>query len=255
MSGHLTIQRHDDGGHGAGDEAFGSGAMGHRMQLKREVLARHPLFAFLTDVELARLAHYARLQVFPGNSLIFSKGDKGASLLAVVSGRVKICSQSPDGKEVMLNVIQPGELFGEISLLDGRPRTADAVTMQESEILILERRDFVPFVRQNPDVAISLMEVLCGRIRRTSEQAENVLLRDMRINLAQVILRLATPKRNSHIAVVDVTQKELGQMTGLSRESTNKQIQEWVRRGWVETYKGGLYVHNIAALQQYAENT
>src|SRR5271166_4496900 len=102
-----------------------------RAALRREILANHPLFVSLSASEIAHLAAYARLERVPRGESIFMKGDAGSALMAVVSGAVKISVPSADGKEIVFNIIYPGQVFGEIALLDGRPRTADALTMDD----------------------------------------------------------------------------------------------------------------------------
>lgn len=222
-----------------------------RPAAKRELLAGHPLFSGLAPEDLDRLSGYSRIVHSEKGTTIFSKGDPGSGLMAVVSGSVKISVPSPDGKEVALNIIQPGEVFGEIALLDGRPRTANACAMQDSELLILERREFIPFLRQSPEIGLTLLAVLCDRLRRTSEQVEDVLFLDVSGRLAKTILRLSTHE-NEGRRHVRATQKEIGQMIGLSRESTNKQLQTWVRCKWIAIEKGGLTIKNTRALEKFA---
>ena len=114
------------------------------------VLAGHFLLRDLPGDDLDKLASYAKAVRYPAHHVVFRKGDPGDGMMAVVSGRIKIRSYSADGKELVLNVIRPGELFGEIALLDAKPRTADAVTMEACELLVLERRDFLPFLADRP---------------------------------------------------------------------------------------------------------
>ena len=222
-----------------------------RHSAKRDLLAGHPLFSGLKLDDLERLSGYSRIVRAEKGSAIFSKGDPGTGLMAVVSGGVKISVPSPDGKEVVLNTIQPGEVFGEIALLDGRSRTANAFAMLDSELLILERREFIPFLKQSPEVGLTLLAVLCDRLRRTSEQVEDVLFLDVSGRLAKTILRLSAHEPDGR-RYVHATQKEIGQMIGLSRESTNKQLQAWVRSKWIAVEKGGLTIKNAAALEKFA---
>src|SRR4051795_7773335 len=107
---------------------------------KRAVLRDHPLFGGLGAVGIYRLAAYAHTKSVPAGSPIFAKGDPGSSLFAVCSGTVKISNRSPEGKDAVFNLINPGEIFGEIALLDGRPRTADAVAMADCELMVIDRR-------------------------------------------------------------------------------------------------------------------
>jgi len=162
---------------------------------------------------------------------------------------------SAEGKEAVLNVIHAGSVFGEIALLDGQPRTADAVAMEDCDLLVLERREFVPMLRQNPDLALRLMELLCARLRRTSEQVEDVMFLDLEGRLAKALLRLAREqgRDGATAALVRITQRELGQIIGMSRESTNKALRDWQRRGWVRLVKGGVDLVDRTALGRAGE--
>jgi CRP/FNR family transcriptional regulator, cyclic AMP receptor protein len=221
--------------------------------LKREVLKKLPLFSTLSLLEIDRLAAYAHLKLVRRGEVLFSKGDDGSTLIAVVSGSIKICVPSAEGKEIVLNVIHASEVFGEISLLDGQPRTANASAMSDGEILTLDRREFIPFLRQNPDVMLTLLAVLCSRLRRTSEQVEDVLFLELSIRLAKVLLRTGQVDRGK--LRVRATQKELGQMIGLSRESTNKQLRSWASGGIIKIEKGGVIILTPGALQKIAESS
>src|SRR5262249_26345289 len=159
-------------------------------------------------------AGYARVERFRKGATIFHKGDPGSGLMAVLAGEVKISVPSAEGKEAVLNVIPAGSVFGEIALLDGRPRTADAVATEDCDVLVLDRREFVPLLRANPDLALRLMELLCGRLRRTSEQVEDVMFLDLEGRLAKALLRLAGEqgRGGAPATQVRITQRELGQM-------------------------------------------
>ncbi|HYD30890.1 MAG TPA: cyclic nucleotide-binding domain-containing protein, partial [Azospirillaceae bacterium] len=130
---------------------------------KELVLAGHFLLKHLGRDDLKRLAAAATLAHYPSNGVIFQKGDPGDSLMAVIRGRVKICCHSADGKELVLNIINRGGVFGEIALLDGEPRTADAVALEEADLLLLRRSQFLPYLEAHPDLALRLMGVLCKR--------------------------------------------------------------------------------------------
>jgi CRP-like cAMP-binding protein len=243
----------DETKNGKEEADSGPGIHPPRVSLKRNLLRKLPLFSTLSALEIDRLAVYARLQRVRRGELILAKGDVGSTLIAVVTGAVKICVPSSEGKEIVLNVIQPGEVFGEISLLDGQPRTANALAMSDGEILTLDRREFIPFLKQNPDVALTLLAVLCARLRRTSEQVEDVLFLELDGRLAKVLVRRAQPDCQGELRV-RATQKELGQMIGLSRESTNKQLQIWASRGYIQIEKGSVIIRNLSALQKFAES-
>jgi CRP/FNR family transcriptional regulator, cyclic AMP receptor protein len=207
---------------------------------KRAVLANHEFFRGLPPAIIDRLASHARQASHPCGRQIFSKGDAGHGLLAVLSGVVKVSVPSEDGKEIVLNLIGPNEIFGEIALLDGRPRTADATTLTKCELLVLDRRDFLPILMEEPAVAIKLLEVVCSRLRRTSEQVEDLSFGDLPSRLAKALLRLAEIQGtiDNPRPRVAITQKELGHTVGLSRESTNRYLREWQDAGYVALEKG-----------------
>jgi len=217
---------------------------------KRAVFIGHPLFGSLPASDVERLVAYARVERFRRGGAIFHKGDEGTGLMAVLAGQVKISVPSVDGKEAVLNVIQAGSVFGEIALLDGRPRTADAVAMTDCDLLVLDRREFVPMLRDHPELALRLLELLCARLRRTSEQVEDVMFLDLEARLAKALLRLADEQGRVGMpaATVRITQRELGQIIGMSRESTNKALREWQRRAWVRLVKGGVELRDRKAL-------
>src|SRR5437016_8418975 len=155
---------------------------------KLALLRRHPLFGAIAPELLERLSSYATTRAVHRGDSIFAKGDPGNSLYAVCAGTVKISVPSADGKDAVFNLVGEGEIFGEIALLDGRPRTADATAMTDCELIVIERRDFVPFLRDNPDVTLKFIEVLCSRLRHTSEQVQDVTFLNLPARLAKTLL-------------------------------------------------------------------
>jgi CRP/FNR family cyclic AMP-dependent transcriptional regulator len=221
---------------------------------KRAVFARQELFAGLDPRELERLVAYARTQRFKRGQTIFRKGDPGHSMMIVLSGTVKMAVPSRSGREVVLNTMHTSQGFGEIALLDGRDRSTDAVAVTDAEVLVLERREFVPFLKAHPEVALKLLEVLCERLRRTSEQVEDVIFLELPARLAKTLLRMAVSEQGGTkpgVAVM-ITQKALGHLVGTSRESVNKQLQVWEGRGWIEITKGGVILRDLEALEDAA---
>jgi CRP-like cAMP-binding protein len=163
--------------------------------------------------------------------------------MGVLAGAVKISMASADGRNIVLNIIRAGEIFGEIALLDGHPRTADATAMSDCELMVLERREFIPFLRSQPDVTLKMMEILCSRLRRTSEQVQDVTFLSLPIRLAKALLELVSRTGStSPTSKIAITQREISQIVGRSRESTNKQLRAWEKRGWVRLQWGGVTV-------------
>ena len=209
---------------------------------KRRVLAGHEFFSGLPDAVIDRLAAYAHTVRVEAGRCLFRKGDEGRGLLAVLSGLVRISVPSEEGREIVRNLIGAGEVFGEIALLDGKPRTADASALADCTLLVLERRDFVPVLTEEPALALKLLDVLADRLRRTSGQVEDLTFVGLPGRLAKALLRLARAQGAAadprpHVAI---TQKGLGDLVGLSRESTNRQLRAWEEDGLVRLERGGL---------------
>jgi CRP-like cAMP-binding protein len=213
-----------------------------------EILGNHPILGELPRASIQRLLSRATTRKLRRGATIFAKGDAGTQLIAVLSGRVKIVVSSPEGREAVLNVVHEGEVFGEIALFDGCSRTASAIAVTDCELLSIDRRHFLPMVREQPDVAIKLIEILCARLRRSSEQYEDIMFLNLRARVAKLLLRLAEEVGGPLPRKVLVTQQEMSQMAGLSRESINKQLRAWAQAKWVRLERGGVVVLRPEAL-------
>lgn len=207
---------------------------------RHAMLAAHPLFGALDLDAIERLACYARFKSVPAGTIVFQRGDPGESIFAVCSGIVKISNRSADGRDAVLNLIHPGDIFGEIALLDGEPRTADAQAVTDCELMVIERRDFVPLVARQPGLALKLIAMLCARIRRTSEQVEDVMFLPLPGRLAKTLLWLAGNSASRER--ISITQREIGQIIGMTRESTNKQLRAFEERNWIRLERGGIVI-------------
>src|ERR1700688_202024 len=221
---------------------------------KLAVLRKHPIFCDLDSEAFDQLCRYAKHATLRRGATIFSKGDPGNSLIAVISGTVKISVTSADGRSAILNLIGPGEIFGEVAIFDGRARTADATANTNCEIYVIDRRDFIPFVRSQPALAMKLIELLCTRLRWTSDQMTEVILQNLPGRLASALLRL-TEKQNLEPGgrTIAITQQEISEMVGMTRESINKQLRVWAARNWVRLEHGAIVVLNAEPLQELVE--
>lgn len=224
---------------------------------REDILAGHFLLRHLRPDELSRLAASAALVRHRANATIFQKGDAGGSLMAVVSGRVKICTYSADGKELVLNIIDRGSLFGEIALLDGQPRSADAVALDDTELLVLDRNRLMPILTANPETAARMITVLCQRLRQTSEALEDALLRDAPSRVARGLLRLARtfgkPEAGGTRLDIKLSQQQMGSLIGISRESINRYVVEWSRAGYLAVNSGFVTILDLEALEAVSE--
>src|SRR5258707_2565865 len=221
---------------------------------KLAVLRKHPIFCDLDPDAFDQLCRYAKHATLKRGAAIFSKGDPGNSLIAVIRGTVKISISAAEGRSAILNLIGPGEIFGEVALLDGLARTADATANSNCEIFVIDRREFLPFVRSQPALAMKFIELLCARLRWTSDQVEEVILQDLPGRLASALIRLTERHKVAQGGrTIAVTQQEISEMVGMSRESINKQLRAWASRNWVRLEHGAIVVLDAEMLQELAE--
>jgi CRP-like cAMP-binding protein len=175
-------------------------------------------------------------------------------MMVVLQGTVRISSLSLSGKEIVFNLMNRGEIFGEIGMLDGGERSGDATAVSDCEILVIRRRDLLPFLENRADICLMLIKILCQRLRRTSEQVEDVLFRHLESRIAKALLQLAERPNHANLparsADLHLSQRELGNIVGSSRESVNKQLQIFQNRGLIELSKGAIVIRDAAAIEQ-----
>jgi CRP-like cAMP-binding protein len=152
--------------------------------------------------------------------------------------------------KVKAPIIHVGGVFGEMSLLDGHPRPTDATAMSDCELVVIEHQDFMPFLRSEPDLGLQFIEILCARLRRISEQVEDVTFLDLPTKLARTLLRLTAA--SAATGKVAITQHEISQIIGQSREGTNKQLRTWAEHGWIRLERGGVSVLRSEKLAEVA---
>jgi CRP-like cAMP-binding protein len=223
----------------------------------RTVLAQCGLFRRLSDNEREALFTRARTQRYAANESIFLMGSPGDSMVAVLKGTIRISVPSPDGKEIVLAILGPGEICGEIALLDGKERTADARAATDCSVVVLERRDVLAFFAQYPDAWSKLIDVLCERLRTADQQMAEFAMSPVPVRLAKALLRLATsdgqPVNGRPVERVHLTQRELGNVIGATRESVNKYLRAWQRKGCVRIADRQIVITNRAAVEDLTE--
>ena len=221
---------------------------------KCAILRDHCLLGKLAPQHIDRLTTFIVTKSVNRGTNIFAKGDPGTSLFAIGAGTVKISVPSVEGKDAVLNVLGKGDIFGEIALLDGHPRTADATAVTDCALYVIERRDFLPLMREEPEITLRLIEILCSRLRRTTEQAEEVMFLDLPSRLAKALMRLVDADiGDMRERKILITQKDLGNIIGMSRESTNKQLRIWEDKKWVRTERNAVVILAIDHLAKIAE--
>src|SRR4051794_18674828 len=222
-----------------------------------EALGRVPLFTGLPANELERLGALVRARRYRRGEVIFLEGDVGGSLCVIAFGQVKIVLSGIDGREVVLNVYGPGVFFGEFALLDGEPRSADAIAQDTCLLYWLTRDDFLAFLEGHPRAASTLLAVLSRRLRHTTRVVHDATFRDVPARLARVVLDLATTHGRSagEGVVVDgrFTQTDLAAMVGASRETVNKALRAFERNGMMRHERGAITVMRPERLRERAD--
>jgi CRP/FNR family transcriptional regulator, cyclic AMP receptor protein len=223
-------------------------------QEKRDIFEQNSLLGKLSDKEIDALLTYSRVERYPAGEEIFAKGSPGNCMMLVLRGSVWISSISLTGKEIVLNIINAGEIVGEIGVLDGGERSGDAVAMTDCELLVLNRRDFMPLLDRHADICLLLIKILCQRLRQTSEQVEDLFFRHLEGRIAKALLHLSEragrPDIEGRALELHLSQSELGNIVGGSRESVNKQLQAWQRAGFIDLAKGSIVIRDAAAIAQ-----
>jgi len=217
-------------------------------------LKQVPLFADLADEDIRELMSLAKRRTFRNNEVIFHREDPGQVLYVIKEGKVKISLISPDGQEISLVVFGKGECFGEFAILDGLPRSADAVALEKVECYTLQRSDFHNAIMRNPKIAIQIIEVLTKRLRSTDQMVEDLIFLDVYGRVAKKLLELA----DTHGTKVDdgtridvrLTQQELASMVGASRESVNKVMGYFTDKNLISTDKHKITLHRISELKR-----
>lgn len=224
---------------------------------KQKLLAEHFLLRHLSAGDLAALAKRAEVRAFKAEDVIFKRGDRAAHMMVVVSGKVQISSPSHEGDKIIFATMNPGDVFGEIALIDGHERSTDAIADEATEVLALERDDFIKTLEKNPKLTIDLLRVLCMRIRQTNELLEDFSIIDLRRRLAKRLAYLndATSRTSGGLKLtVRVSQDELVAMMGVSQhEAIHKQLALWDQQGIVALDKGWVSIKDQGALSAILE--
>ncbi len=217
-------------------------------------LSRVSLFADLDEEGIKELSAIARKRIFRQGEVIFHRDDPGQVLYIIREGKVKICLTSPDGQEVSLTVLGAGECFGELAILDGEPRSTDAIALERLEVYTLQRQDFINVVLNHPKIAIQVMKVLSQRLRQTDQQIEDLLFLDVYGRVAKKLLELSeshgVPTPQGIRIDLRLTQQELASMVGASRESVNKVMGYFTDKRYVMTDKHKITLMKLADLRR-----
>jgi CRP/FNR family cyclic AMP-dependent transcriptional regulator len=211
----------------------------HSNDQARELLSRVWLFSEMSENEIGLLAQIAQRRRYEAKRVIVRQGDVDGDLYAVLRGHLKVTACDRHGHEIVLSLMQPGEVFGEIALLEGLARSATVTALDQCELVVIRRADFLLVLRRAPGIATSLLTVLARRVRRLTERAEDSAFLDVKSRLAKQLVDLAdhygTPLGPKQFALrVRLSQQELGDMVQATRESVNKCLREWAKEGIIQ---------------------
>jgi CRP-like cAMP-binding protein len=227
-----------------------------RMIDSRALLASIPIFAGLPKKELESLHAITGTRRLRAREVLFRKGDEGVTLYGVMRGRLRVYSAS-DAKEVTFRFLDPGEVVGEMAVLDAQPRSATVAAIEASELLTLHRRDFLPFLESHPRAAIQLAAVLAQRLRSLSDEIEDAKLLAIPARLAKKLLALSQGYGKEVAGggtriELKLPQAQLGELVGATRESVNKTMRGWIDAGVIKVERGFITVLDEDALEDSA---
>lgn len=220
-------------------------------------LKRVPLFATFDEAALDGILKSGSTRIVRARSVLFHEGDPGGSMVVILSGKVKVSAFSAAGKECVLSFVGPGEVLGEITLLDGGARTATCTAMEDTRVFALARKDFLPILQHNPVAAMHIIELLCERLRNTSRLVEDTAFLAAGPRLARALLRLVAAHGVKEDGVwridMKLPQSTLGAYVGLMRESVNRQLRAWQEDGVINSTDEGISVLRREVLEEIAE--
>jgi CRP/FNR family cyclic AMP-dependent transcriptional regulator len=218
-----------------------------------EQVSRHKLLQRLVADDLKALVSNATVQVFDERDAVFAHGDAGQSVLVVVHGYVKLSALTPGGREVVFDVVGPGDVFGELAVLTESPRAATATALAPSSLLSIDGRAFTAALARSPEAMFWIIRLLGQRLATTTEQMTDGLELPAPARLAKALLQLVAlhsrPVADGLQISLPLSQRELGGMTGLIRESINKHLGSWREAGWLSLTGRTITLHNVAALR------
>ena len=221
-------------------------------------LSHASLFSALDEDAAAALRATMIPVDLPRGNVLFNEGDPGDRLYVIDEGKIKLGATSSDGRETLLAILGPGEMFGELSLFDPGPRNATAVALTDATLLGVGHPDLEPWLTGRPEVAASLLGALARRLRRTNEAMADLVFSDVPGRVAKALLDLAgkfgVPGPDGSVHVVhDLTQEELAQLVGASRETVNKALADFQNRGWLRLEQRGVDLVDLERLGRRAQ--
>ena len=215
------------------------------------ILERTRLFRGLPAATIQRVSALSIRRSYTDGAIVFSQADSGDALYGVVTGKIRISASSPTGREMFLNIMEPGDTFGEIALLDGRRRTATASAISQSELIIITRDHFLELLKHEPELVSHVVQLLCERIRWTSGLAEDSALLSVPERLARRLLSLGQlhGHETPNGVELSISQEEVARFLGLTRQVVNQYLQNWKTQGCLALGRGKIVIVDEHALR------
>lgn len=225
-----------------------------RMAAPIELLRKAPLFSGLTEVELASIAGLAQRKRYNARDLVVQQTDPSGELYVIVEGHLKVLSAGADGRDTALGIMGPGEVIGEVPLLDGGPRSATVAALEPCELLVIRREPFLKLLETSPKISIELLRVFATRLRRLTERSEDLAFLRVGERLAKRIVGLAAeygePQKDGSVRItVKLSQQEVGELVNATRESVNKHIKAWEDEGLLSQQGGHIVIRDLETLR------
>ena len=199
-----------------------------------------PLFAGLTEAQLDHIARMAIRRKVPRHSTIVHVGDCIDALYVIVSGGVKVLNRDADGREVILTLLGAGECFGEMGLIDGEPRSADVVTNENCELLVIAKTDFKRALAENVDLCLNIMKSLVLRLREANRKIESLALMDVYGRVARLLIEMAEDVGGQSVVVRRISKQDIAKMIGASREMVSRVMKDLGQQGLIEEGPDGI---------------
>lgn len=214
----------------------------HAHSMNTELLKHIPLFTGLSDDVLATITAHAAVRAYRKNTIILDRGDETSSLFVVISGKVKIYIADADGKEVMLSEQGPGQYFGELALLSNSPRTASAITLEESRIMVLSKAEFKKCLSLRPDISLNLIYALVERVCALTDNVSDLALLDIYGRVVKVLLKNAEEKNGVQV-IDDLSQQGIASRVGASRAMVNRIFKDLKTGGYISIKGKSITIH------------
>ncbi|MCK7613643.1 Crp/Fnr family transcriptional regulator [Roseibium sediminicola] len=222
---------------------------------KEKLLGKSFIFDALDDQARQELANFSYVKRYAAGDKIFTMGEPGQSMMAIAEGTVRVTMFTPSDREVTLNDLQAGDVFGEIAMLDGQERSANVKALTNCTLVVLERRALLDVLQRNPILSVRLIELLCQRVRRSDERMIEIAFLDLPARLAKLLLRLTVAPPASEekpLAKLSQSQSELASMIGNTRENVNRCLRKWQKAELINLQDGWLIIRDRDRLEALA---